>query len=964
MGAIETTELSNGNIGLEITYGGKEAPFGGVDSSAPPAYINPRCFTECDGFIVVDNQLVAVSLNPVQIPTLWSGTAGVILIGFGNFYNTTYGTLNYALGYTAVAVAGTPTGVAYTFYMTSWNPVNIAGPYNDTLSYTLFNSITPAVAASITIQLASTSTSNPGSGAAVNITAITSLSGDGNTYGGAGVFIPGIISSLTVSGGSNYVVGSTYWVVQGSIVTAQVTITAIGINGSITGFNLVPNTFSTIITNNSNQAVEVSTAGWGYSVGSAAIQYAQVSNVQLQISSPSDSNTYTVADLGVTSEVVNGTGTGAVLAVSSICQSGGYTNIRFYRGSDVFSNAAIVALAWPQNLIQSAAQGNGYNVGDLYRLQSAYYTDDASSGWAFSTVNTVDPNMYLRVTGVGAGGSLVSWELMSTGYEDSTIYNAGQNGIDYVVGLGSPVGINTISTGPAFILNTMAAEINGTLAAPYNVANLDVSATVNVAASTLTLTAIVPGAVGNSISVQDFSQISGPDLYYYYFTVRSRTFLTGGANLPGTGTTLSTTLPAQASIVAVGGTLYIANIGPAIIKYVNPGQFVTSTTAQGVRVLRKFAGSLIGLGNIPAPNPAVGFPTTALDMIFSWSATLDLDIWNVLGLNGNVTGAGFAQLADIGDYLTGLIVTNATAFIIRSQGISYATATGNATSPFNFNHIGLGDEGEGAQVTALLAQYDQSGLYVGNSDVYQLANGITAVGAKINKALFNTLGENSFRLFGNAACAVMLTSETVLFLLAIGNVIYIYNPSNATWQTITLLVSAENLYSLALGVFASSNTTASSNLFNQCSPIVAVERSPQVYQFYELSEGVPNGSSLSLPPSVTFPSEEISFGRDVTVDGIYSAISAQVSENVSMIYNLNGNEFSIQSLTPSEFNSLGTLPVGTQVFPDSTASSGAVTEHSPQLQISIAALPDTGTALVRITKQAIFGSFDPRQRPV
>ena len=219
----------------------------------------------------------------------------------------------------------------------------------------------------------------------------------------------------------------------------------------------------------------------------------------------------------------------------------------------------------------------------------------------------------------------------------------------------------------------------------------------------------------------------------------------------------------------------------------------------------------------------------------------------------------------------------------------------------------------------------------------------TAVGAKINTALFNALNENPFRLFGNAACAVMIVSETVLFLLAVGNVIYIYNPSNATWQTVTLTVSAVDLYSLALGVFASSNTTASSNLFNQCSPVVAVELSPQVYQFYELSEGVPNALSLSLPSSVTFPSEEVAFGRDITVDGIYSAVSAQVSENVAVSYSLNGNVFSIQSLTPGEFDSLSALPVETQVFPDSTTSSGAVTEHSPQLQISIAALPDTGS---------------------
>ena len=169
---------------------------------------------------------------------------------------------------------------------------------------------------------------------------------------------------------------------------------------------------------------------------------------------------------------------------------------------------------------------------------------------------------------------------------------------------------------------------------------------------------------------------------------------------------------------------------------------------------------------------------------------------------------------------------------------------------------------------------------------------------------------------------------------------------------------------LALGVFASSNTTASSNLFNQCSPVIVVESAPQVYQFYELSEGVPNALSISLPPSVTFPSEEVVFGRDITVDGIYSAISAKVSENVAVSYNLNGNVFSIQSLTPTEFNSLGTLPVEMQVFSDSTTSSGAVTEHSPQLQISIATLPDTGTALVRLTKQTMFASYDSKQRPV
>jgi hypothetical protein len=965
MGAIKTTELSNGNIGLEITYGGKEAPFGGVDTSAPPAYIDPTCFTNCDGFIVVDNQLVAASLNPVQIPTLWSGTAGVILIGFGNFYTPKYGTLNYALGYTASSVSGTPTGVDYTFYMTAWVPGNPATFWNDTLNYTLFNSATPATKASLTINLETQGAGSPGTGATVNITEVSSLgTGASEPPGAASQFyLGGIVEAVTIAGGTGYAIGDTYWLVQGSNVTAQVTITAVSGIGAITGFTIVPNSYSVTYTNSSNISVTANTAGWGYSTGAATLTYSVESTVVLQIVGPGGTATYTVLSNGVAPVTPTLPGSGAALFIGALNDAG--TIVPYYGGpKNATGSIYSIGVANNTSTAYPSVGGVNYSVGDEYYLDEALgygvsnSPDPVTGGAPVSNPPTIliQGTAKVLITAVGAGGAITELQLIDSGLPtDGYFFNT--TTVSGICVLNRPVPVSTVSSSPETILDDMAADINGLSTYPPD---QNVTATVNISASSLTLTAIIAGTIGNSITAQDLSTITGPDLFYYYFPVRTATHLTGGDDGTNSGTVLSTVLPNKASIASVGGTLYIGNIGPAIIKYGGPGLFVTSTTLQGVRILKKFAGSLIGLGLIPAPGTVIA----SVDMIFAWSATDDLDTWAPLGLDGNVTGAGFAQLADIGDYLTGLIVTNATAFIIRSQGISYATATGNAASPFNFNHIGLGDEGEGAQVTALLSQYDQSGLYVGNSDVYQVANGISAVGAKIKTALFNALNENSFKLFGNTSCAVMTASETVLFLLAIGNVIYIYNPSNATWQTVTLSTSAVNLYSLALGVFASSNTTASSNLFNQCSPVVAIELSPQVYQFYELSEGVPNALSLSLPSSVTFPSEEVSFGRDITVDGIYSAISAQVSENVAVTYSLNGNVFSTQSLTPSEFDSLSTLPVETQIFSDSTTSAGAVTEHSPQLQISLAALPDTGTASVRLTKQAIFGSFDPKQRPV
>ena len=88
----------SGQVGLEITYGGKEAPFGGIDSSAPPAYIDPNCFASSDGFLVVDDQLVAVSLQPQVLPTLWGGLSNYVFLKAGTFYNSKYGYINYALG--------------------------------------------------------------------------------------------------------------------------------------------------------------------------------------------------------------------------------------------------------------------------------------------------------------------------------------------------------------------------------------------------------------------------------------------------------------------------------------------------------------------------------------------------------------------------------------------------------------------------------------------------------------------------------------------------------------------------------------------------------------------------------------------------------------------------------------------------------------------------------------------------
>jgi len=971
MGHIKTTELANGNIGLEITYGGNECPFGGVDTSAPPAYIDPKCFTDCDGFIIVDNKLVAVNMAPVSAPPLWSGTTGVSLIGFGNFYSIKYGTLNYALGYTAIAVSGTPTGVQYTFYMTAWSPSNPTTYWNDTLVETLYNSVTPATAASITMALQTISTGTVGTGAVIDITALESY---GTNVIGE-FFLPGIVAGLSiVSGGSNYTVGTQYWLMQDSNLTAQVQIESVANgSGAITGLSIVPGTYLThMIYPTNNSALFLATAGFGYNTtDTATLVYIQANNVELQVSGPGGSNTYSALVNSASLQVPSYSGSGAVLYVRSMVNNDGNIYTDSINPSGKYG-AVLSVSQTTANYPGPSSGGTNYAVGQVYYFQQYTYTPDFPT----DPVATGDGTVQVMITGVGAGGAVTDFNIINSGtsFSNYTTVLDGYNGAlalpptNYIGYLTTPVPVLTVASGPANILNTLATAINyGGVNSGNGLADQYVSASVLSLSTSLVLTALFPGAQGNLISVQDLSTITGSLLYYYYFPVRTLTYLTGGNDGSGSGTVLSTLLPSQASITSVGGTLYIGNIGPLVIKYSGPGAFAISSTAQGIRVLRKFADSLIGLGLIPAPATIIA----STDMIFAWTAAEALDVWNAVDISGNITGAGFNQLADIGDYLSGLVVSGGTAFILRAQGISYATATGNATQPFNWAHIGLGDQGEGAQVAALACQYDQTGMYVGNSDVYQVSNTITSIGSKIKALIYNAL--DSVAQASSSACAVWLGGDSFpLIVFCLGLELFIYSPNNGTWMLYVYQTTPYQNYLSLQNVIAGSLATYNTHAGEVAVAGAMFALALQNYQthiniglqapiFYTLQEGLVNIRSLySVAQTVTFIQEEIAFGRDITVDGLYIALFADVTETVTVDFYISGQFFNSLTLTPAQFNTLSGVPVEVQL----SSPTGSFTVHSPQLSFTLSPSSTPNVSQIRFTKFAMFGSFDPKQRPV
>lgn len=780
MGKVRTEELANGNVGIEITYGGLEAPYGGVDSSAPPAYIDPRCFADADGFLVVNNRLVCTAFEKIATPTLWGGDTSVKLLKFGTFYNSVTGQLNYALGYKATAFDGPPSGVDYDFYMTSWNPSNVADFNTDILPYTLFDALGLPTAASLTLGIISTNAPAPGGG--------TGAAGNVLTVGAGGLLLS---LDLSTSAGTGYGVNDVVEIIQPGAGGGYIIVNSIGVGGSIATFTVASPDSSNFV------------AGQPWVAGADTLN----SSCRLVISGPGGTNTYTV-------------------------------------------------------------------------------------------------NTWLTATKASIVAAMIS--AINTGADPNVFASASNDGF-------------------SLILTAQAA---------YN------------------------GAVGNVITVQDTSvnrvPTSPPP---FYFQCRIPENLIGGTDASSYQALRSFVTPV--SVADVGGVIYIAGLGPFILKYSGPSSLTVSTSSKGVGVLKKFAGSLIGLRDVPQ----LGEVLQNQDMIFAWSAAQKLDIWAPLDTNGNVTGAGFAQLADIGDYLSGLIISNGTAFIIRAQGISYATPTGNATLPFAFNHIGLGDQGEGSQTAALICQYDQVGAFVGNTDVFQVAGSISSIGQKIKTVLFKSL-QNVQKFLDSNVCSVYIGGETFsIAAFLIDGSLYLFNTLNGTWM-ISSVPSFASFERLLLGTFSSENTIADDDRFQQTSMVYASQLSGALPVFYSFKETVKDSNSISATPDVTFPQEELIFGKDVTIDALYIAINAQLEADLDVEFLLSGQHFSTLTLAATDYPTLGTKPVELQVFPDNTTdNSGVFTAHSPQLEIKVTSAGD-GMNLFRISKITMFGSFDPNQRPV
>jgi hypothetical protein len=119
-----------------------------------------------------------------------------------------------------------------------------------------------------------------------------------------------------------------------------------------------------------------------------------------------------------------------------------------------------------------------------------------------------------------------------------------------------------------------------------------------------------------------------------------------------------------------------------------------------------------------------------------WSPSGLPTIWDP---NVNI-GAGFNDELDVSDAIFGALTVGTTAFILRANGVTEVTSTGNGINPFNFDHLWASKKGIGNIYPFGFASYGPIGIFISSDDIYNISlGGFKRIGGMARDAIFNDL---------------------------------------------------------------------------------------------------------------------------------------------------------------------------------------------------------------------------------
>lgn len=137
--------------------------------------------------------------------------------------------------------------------------------------------------------------------------------------------------------------------------------------------------------------------------------------------------------------------------------------------------------------------------------------------------------------------------------------------------------------------------------------------------------------------------------------------------------------------------------------------------------------------------------------------------------------AGFNDFLDVPDQLTGFLFIGRVGYLLRQNGITEVSPTGNGSAPFDFNHMWASEQGIGNVYPSSVAQYGSIGIFVATDNVYQImGNQVSAIGGGARDAIFADIANTSA-----PPTAVIVPAYTLGFVYLTYK-LYISLPNGAT----------------------------------------------------------------------------------------------------------------------------------------------------------------------------------------
>lgn len=427
-----------------------------------------------------------------------------------------------------------------------------------------------------------------------------------------------------------------------------------------------------------------------------------------------------------------------------------------------------------------------------------------------------------------------------------------------------------------------------------------------------------------------------------------------GYALPASGTFINTQVFTNALFFVNGSTYVMYFDGITLAIQVATNQF-------GGKYIFELASSLCLANTTEA--------TGVYPQRVRWAAAGSITQWDPMSF----IGAGFADLRECPDGITGVMNTNPVAYIIRSNGITQMIPTGIGTSAFDFNHLWASQRGIGDVVGTTVANYGPVGFVVAADDVYILtASSYDKIGSKIKNLLYQQLISTVYGSVGWIEPLISAGQPYLRYRIAINLsapitrahtalVIWSFSTEDYKWEYEYIDYPTYEL--VFTGVPGNIGLVQTSGVIYNY-PAIPVLKGTTVPTL--LIEGTPANGAIFYPSRYLFKKEYDPEYKTITVRQVlvrYQYLGNAAGNGVPVTIQVNGmfgnsNSVTLNLADPAQTKIYygGLLPPTVSGNYYSAIFSVPLTDYEYQVTLSIASPLNEVTTSVRITDVMVFGT--------